>query len=203
MPQTDENPYVPKQLTDVFQASKVNKQSSLVFIPLDVEKVDKLQDEVLSLPVYTSKHLGSLAIEFEFSIEIAEEACNWISSGKTIKDYATYKGIDVRKIYIWLRTYKEFDNMVKEAREIRGHTRYDMVEDIVNKLETGELSNKDAKVMADIRRWQCEMDNFGHYGPKQKVEHTGANGDNLVIGLKAIIDDLPKVSEVKVLEHES
>ena len=134
--------------------------------------------------------------------ELAVEICARLAAGRTVTDLAKDEAMpDPVLIYRWYQTYPEFRSAFQEALHIRGHTRFDQVNMIVEGLIAGNITPNVAKTAGDLLKWLCSKDNFESYGEKSQAQITGPNGTSLEVVMRGILSDIPPAQDVKIIEN--
>lgn len=101
----------------------------------------------------------------ELMIDVAEG----MSIVKACKD----RGISTRSFYDLIETNEELKQTYTRAREDRGDTCLDKIEDYQKKLEKGEIDAATARVLIDTEKWKAGKFNQRMYGDKANIEHSG------------------------------
>ncbi|GHH56032.1 hypothetical protein GCM10009090_25120 [[Pseudomonas] boreopolis] len=96
-----------------------------------------------------------------------------IAQGDSVARAAEAEGMpDARTIFRWLATddpegklgFEAFRQQYVRAREIRADARFERVDDIMLKVEQGEIDPAAARVMLDAIKWQAGKENAKRYG---------------------------------------
>jgi hypothetical protein len=128
--------------------------------------------------------------------DVAEEIVEWISHGKTLRDFCRLEGKPAwRTVYAWMEKDKEFYARIAHAREL-GHDAIaeECLEIIDTKPEMATSSGKDSysehrdsahvgwlKNRAEMRLKLLAKWNPKKYGDKTMTEVTGADGGAIQI----------------------
>lgn len=113
----------------------------------------------------------------DYNKEIADSICELVATGENIDRLAGKKGFPSKAtIYGWLRHNNDFADEYARARKTRADFRSDRLDDICRKVEEGILDPQQARVIADIEKWQAGKERPAYYGDRTKHEHE-AGGD--------------------------
>jgi hypothetical protein len=87
--------------------------------------------------------------------------------------------------------------MYAGARRDRADVRFDRMDELLDKIERGDVDPAQARVMMDAIRWMAGKENAKHYGDKVIAEHTGSVDINIAATLQQ------KILEYrKTVDHE-
>ena len=114
----------------------------------------------------------------------AQEICDWISLGKTLRQWCRENDIHYSTVYLWMEKDKEFAQRFAHAREI-GHDAIadetleiidtfpvEAVSDSGSRLDAGHVSwlkNRAEQRMKLLAKWNSKK-----YGDKVGIEHSGS-----------------------------
>jgi hypothetical protein len=108
---------------------------------------------------------------------IIENIANGKSLKKTLEEDNTLPSRPI--VYQWLNeNHKDYDqeflNNYTRAREDSADLDVEKAEDIIDKVEEGELDHKQARVMLDGLKWLSGIKQPKKYGPKLDITSKGA-----------------------------
>lgn len=116
----------------------------------------------------------------------AQAICDWISLGKTLRQWCRENGIHYSTVYLWMEKDKDFAQRFARAREVGHDAIADETLDIIDeapervltengdKVDTGHVAwskNRAEQRMKLLAKWNPKK-----YGEKSAVELTGAEG---------------------------
>lgn len=143
----------------------------------------------------------------EFTEEIADEICDRISSGESLRRICSDEGMPSKtSVFRWLYNNKEFCFQYARAREVQADSLADEILDICddgsNDTYTDEEGNvrvntdviARSRLRVDTRKWIASKLKPRVYGEKIQQELTGANGGPVQHTITREILD-PKESE--------
>jgi len=117
----------------------------------------------------------------EYNEQIALELCSRLSS-RSMVAVCEDKDMPARStVYKWLQDQEGFSDMYARALRERGQYRAEKIEEISEKVLSGEYDPQAARVAMDGMKWiAAKLDNT-RYGDRIQQEHTGANGGPIEI----------------------
>ena len=119
-----------------------------------------------------------------YSEELDAKVCEMIAMGKTVRQIANTPGMPkICTLYSWLEKHPDFKRRYAHARELSGQASECNVVEIVEKVEVGDLDSNAARVMLDAEKWLAAKRAPRTHGDKQTLEHTGADGGSIKVGL--------------------
>lgn len=109
----------------------------------------------------------------EYTEEIADRICSAIADGLNLNRIASQDGFPSREcIYKWLRTHKSFSDNYARARESRADSRADRIDEITERVLSGDLDPHSARVAIDAIKWQAGKENPKRYGDRIEQQVT-------------------------------
>ena len=113
----------------------------------------------------------------DYTPEIAESVCAWISGGKSLRAFCRQEGTpDVTTVCRWIVRHDEFRQQYACAREAAGYAHGDGVIEIVELLRDGDLEPNVAKAMMDGLKWAAERMAPKSHSARQEIDHTSTDG---------------------------
>lgn len=97
-----------------------------------------------------------------------------VGNGMSIVKACKDRGISTRSFYDLIETREDLKQTYTRAREDRGDTCTDKIEEYQKKLERGEIDAQTARVLIDTEKWKAGKFNQRMYGDKQSIEHSGS-----------------------------
>ncbi len=108
-----------------------------------------------------------------YTQDIADNICNKISVGKSLRDICKPKAMPSRKtIYTWMDENESFLNQYVRARAEQADF---YAQEIVDIADTEEDPNR-ARIRIDARKWVASKLKGSLYGDKQQIDHTASKG---------------------------
>jgi len=105
-----------------------------------------------------------------FTQETADEICEWISKGKSLRSYCGQEGKpDQTTVLRWCGDNEEFRKQYAQAREAQADHYAD---EIVEIADSDDAPDK-ARVRIDARKWVAGKLRPKKYGEKVDVDHSG------------------------------
>ena len=104
--------------------------------------------------------------------DIINDVANGMSVVKACKD----RHISTQSFYDYIETDKKLKETYTRAREDRGDTCTDKIEEYQKKLLHGEIDAQTARVLIDTEKWKAGKFNQRMYGDKidQNIHHSGS-----------------------------
>lgn len=129
----------------------------------------------------------------DYTEEIANIICDRLSDGKSLKRICEDKDMPSKvTVYNWLDSNKEFLNKYMRAKEDSSDALADDIQDIADKVLTGEYNPNAARVAMDGKKWIAAKLKPKKYGDKLDVT---TNGESVVSPYSALkVDELRKLA---------
>ena len=110
----------------------------------------------------------------DYSDEIAQEVLALISEGYSLRKACIEIGKPLKTVWSWMQKNEEFRNHYVRAKEESGDADQDKLDEIAERVLTGELDPQAARVAADIIKWSASKKKPKKYGDRVETHHTGA-----------------------------
>lgn len=105
-----------------------------------------------------------------YSEEIASLICERVADGGNLNALCREPDMPSRdSVYRWFREHPEFKADYEVSRQTRADSRSDRLDELVDKLERGELDPTAGKVMIDTLKWQAGKES-PRYADRQIIE---------------------------------
>ena len=102
---------------------------------------------------------------------IQDGFCRLIASGLSVKKACDIEGMPNKDtIYSWLFEDAEFSDQYTRARERRADARAERIDEICERVDTGELKPDAARVIIDAEKWQAGKENAKRYGDRLQLD---------------------------------
>lgn len=125
----------------------------------------------------------------EYTEEVAEQICEGIAEGKSIRAVCNQDGMPhVATVFRWLSSVEAFREQYTRARQTRADARFERIDDVMADMRAGTIDAQQARVEIDAIKWQCGKE-AGKYDDKMKHEHTGEGGGPLTVQIVRFGDD--------------
>lgn len=122
----------------------------------------------------------------------AQEICEWISQGKTLRQWCRENDIHYSTVYLWLEKDKEFAQRFAQARDVGGDVIAEEALAIIDTFPIEAVSDSGSRLDAGHVAWlknRAEMRlkllakwNPKKYGDKVGIEHSGSVAlDNAIL----------------------
>lgn len=123
-------------------------------------------------PVIKSKKaLRKIRVDAEMETdEFWDRTFDAISSGISLMEYCQVEDVPYNVIQGRMRRSPELTARLSRAREARALVHADRMEDIANRVESGELDPKRASVSLQARQWLASRMDSKIWGDLQKVQ---------------------------------
>jgi len=122
----------------------------------------------------TKKKVGRPTV---YSDKIASSICSQIAIGHSLRKVCLSKDVpSIQTIYVWFGKHPEFVEQYARAKTDGGDADADKIEDIAEKVLTGEYDPQAARVAIDAFKWTASKKIPKKYGDRQQIEHTGKVG---------------------------
>lgn len=113
----------------------------------------------------------------DYSEELAESVCSWISGGKSLRAYCRQDGTpDVTTVCRWIVRHDAFRQQYTQAREAAGYAHGDGVIEVVELLREGDVDPQTAKAMMDGLKWAAERMAPRAHAPRNTIDNTSSDG---------------------------
>jgi hypothetical protein len=118
----------------------------------------------------------------DYTEELGDKICAEVARGTSLSKVCDAKGMpSTQSVYTWFRKHEGFlDNYVR-AKEESADADQDRIDEIAEKVLTGEYEPQVAKVAADLIKWSASKKRPKKYGDKVTNEHTGPGGGPMQI----------------------
>lgn len=117
-----------------------------------------------------------------------------IADGLSIKKACDNQGVSKQTFYDKLEQHPELKDQYAIAREKRGESMTESIEDDLERLSRKEIDPATARVLIDTKKWFASKFYPKMYGEKQSVELTGKDGGAIAVSQNI---DIEKVKELK------
>lgn len=132
-----------------------------------------------------------------YTPELTDKICSLLAEGKSVRYIADLDGMPVSStIFKWLRTIPEFTEQYEKAKEESADALVSEMLDIASempmiqelddkgnvravKLDSAGISRN--KLRIDVIKWQASKLKAKKYGDKSVLEHTGKDGDAILV----------------------
>ena len=113
----------------------------------------------------------------DYTEALADELCSRIALGNSLKRITEMDDMpSASAVYNWLGRYPEFVDKYAKAKADSADSRADQVEEIAEKVLTGEYEPQQARVAIDAFKWTSGKHKPKKYGDRQHVDHTSSDG---------------------------
>lgn len=131
-----------------------------------------------------------------YTEKIADDICEWIACGKSLRAYCETQGNPSMSMVLrWLAANESFRARYARAREVQADTLADEILHIANTPQLGvvvterstgtETRHADMiehrRLQVDARKWLAAKMVPQKYGDRQKLEHSGPDGGEIVV----------------------
>ena len=113
----------------------------------------------------------------DYTQDIADKICFMIGEGTSLRKTLLTDGMPSgQTVYSWFRKHPDFLEQYARAKEESGDADQDKLDEIAEKVLTGEYEPQQARVAADIIKWSASKKKPKKYGDRITTEHTGNIG---------------------------
>lgn len=110
----------------------------------------------------------------DYSEAIANEICEWLADGNSLRTYCHMEGKPgYSTVFQWLDKCEAFAANYARARQTQAHNDADHMQAIVKDLERGKIASDVARVMMDGLKWTA-----GKRLPKTYGDKLALSGDS-------------------------
>ena len=109
----------------------------------------------------------------DYTDEIAQEILALISEGYSLRKACLQVGKPLKTVWAWMQKCEDFRNHYARAKEESGDADQDKLDEIAERVLTGELEPQAARVAADIIKWSASKKKPKKYGDRIHTEHSG------------------------------
>lgn len=103
-----------------------------------------------------------------------DDIINDVAKGMSVVKACRDRKISTQSFYDYIETDARLKETYTRAREDRGDTCLDKIEDYQKKLEKGEIDAATARVLIETEKWKAGKFNQRMYGDKQEIQHSGS-----------------------------
>lgn len=108
----------------------------------------------------------------EYTEEIATDFCSRIALGNSLRAVVKLDGMPcAQTIYNWFGKHEGFVEQYARAKEDSADSRADQIEEIGDKVLSGEYDPAAARVAIDAFKWTSGKHKPKKYGDKQQIEN--------------------------------
>lgn len=103
--------------------------------------------------------------------DLKERVCRGIAVGLSLKKICLDPTMPAKStVFLWLMNDPEFCSAYQRAREIRADARSERIDDITERVESGELGHHEARVIIDAEKWQAAHEQPKRYGDRLQLD---------------------------------
>lgn len=136
----------------------------------------------------------------EYNQEIADEICEWLIEGGSLRKYCEQKGKpSMSTIIRWIDQNADFESKYTRAREWQAEREIDIIKEIADDASNDLIATKDgvtgnsvavsrSKLRIDARMWYAEKLKPKKYGKLIGIDHTSA-GKPLSVAISFVAPD--------------
>ena len=131
----------------------------------------------------------------DYTEDLATEFCSRIALGRSLRSVVQDNDMPCSKtVYNWLGKYEKFVQQYARAKEDSADSRADQIEEIGDKVLSGEYDPAAARVAIDAFKWTSGKHKPKKYGDKQQIETTHTfsqmTDDEVTNRIKALENEL-------------
>ena len=109
----------------------------------------------------------------DYTEELTINICANIGMGNSLTKVCTMEGMpSVQTVYTWFKRYPEFLEDYTRAKLDSGDADADKIEEIAEKVITGEVGPQEARVAIDAYKWTAGKKRPKKYGDRQQIDVT-------------------------------
>lgn len=112
----------------------------------------------------------------DYTDDIAQEILALISEGYSLRKACLHVGKPLKTVWAWMQKDEEFRNHYTRAKEESGDADQDKLDEIAEKVLTGEIDPQAARVAADIIKWSASKKKPKKYGDRIQQDVTMPEG---------------------------
>lgn len=117
--------------------------------------------------------MGEVGRPTEYTEELTLDFCSRIALGRSLRSVVEDNDMpSARTIYNWFGKHEGFVQQYARAKEDSADARADQIEQIGDKVLTGEYDPAAARVAIDAFKWTSGKHKPKKYGDKQIIENT-------------------------------
>lgn len=130
----------------------------------------------------------------DYTEELAAAFCSEIAQGKSLRATCKMDGMpSTQTVYNWFNKYPTFIEQYARAKEDSADSRADQIEEIAEKVLTGEYEPQAARVAIDAFKWTSGKHKPKKYGDRQYIETKDVTedltDDQLNARIKALLNE--------------
>lgn len=132
----------------------------------------------------------------EYDFELCKKVCKRVSEGETIKAVLASKKEypDFTTWCRWRRENDELHHLYTRSIQDKAESVDCRIDEIMYKLETGELEPAQARVLIDTLKWKAAKYYPKMFGDKQQIDHT-SDGEKINIPVAQWVNNTEKGAE--------
>lgn len=116
------------------------------------------------------KNLGNGYTDEELR-DLKDRVCRGIAVGMSVKKICRDPEMPAESsVFLWLMNDPDFCAAYQRAREIRADARSERIDDITERVETGDLGPLEARVIIDAEKWQAAHEQPKRYGDRLQLD---------------------------------
>lgn len=113
----------------------------------------------------------------DYTPELAERICEWLSGGKSLKAFCRTEGAPHEAtVFRWIVAHEEFRKLYVHARQAAGYAHGDRIIHVVEQLKDRQVDPQTAKAMMDGLKWAAERMAPTTHMPQSLINHQSPDG---------------------------
>ena len=109
----------------------------------------------------------------DYTDDMAQEILALISEGYSLRKACLQVGKPLKTVWSWMQKDEDFRSHYVRAKEESGDADQDKLDDIAERVLTGELDPQAARVAADIIKWSASKKKPKKYGDRLDLGNAG------------------------------
>lgn len=123
----------------------------------------------------------------DYTPELADTICDLFATGVSMREVCEKEGMpSPSSVYLWLSKYEDFSDKYTRAKADGQEASLDDLDEIAEKVISGDIEPNAARVAADIKKWAIVKRNPKKYGEKVDLNHGGQSENPLTMLISEI-----------------
>ncbi len=140
-----------------------------------------------AIPKKATRKVGRPSI---YTQELADKICSELATGKSLRHVCGGGEMpSLQTIFTWFRVHKEFLEQYTRAKEASADALADDIQDISDKVLTGQYEANNARVAVDAKKWVASKLKPKRYGDRLDMTTNGKDLPTPILGGIAKTDE--------------
>jgi hypothetical protein len=105
--------------------------------------------------------------------ELEDQIAEMLAESKTLTEIGKETGVSRASVLRHRLQSKDFDAKCARARSVNAHVLVDDIREVCARVESGEISPEQGRVVINSKQWLAKVQNRREYGDHAQIEHSG------------------------------